>query len=269
MGKMGSEHTLGRYLKQVLRPFARFALRHGLRMTDILETLRAAFVEVAVEELHRLSVKPSTSRLAVITGLSRREVQRVAGSNAVPAVSLSLPARVVGLWLSHPQFKVKGSKPKVLSIDGANSEFNQLVRTISHDIHPASILFELERVGLVKKTSRGIQLVEDSFQSRDPEDGIRMLSQDLDQLLLAVDENLFAQLPDKNLHVRTASSFVAAADAAEIREWLLKEGGAFHRRIRDYLAEHDVELNPKPGKQERAEVLVSTFGRLQLKQDKQ
>jgi hypothetical protein len=268
MSDLGSGHTLGRYLKQVLRPFARFALRHGLRMTDILETLRAAFVEVAEDELRRLAVKPSTSRLAVTTGLSRREVQRVSGTDALPAVSLSLPARVVGLWLSHPQFRLKGGKPKVLSMEGAGSEFNQLVRTISHDIHPASILFELERVGLVKKTTRGLQLIEDSFQSRDPEDGIRMLSQDLDQLLLAVDENLFAQLPEKNLHVRTASSFVAAADATEVREWLLKEGGAFHRRIRDYLAEHDVELNPKPGKQERAEVLVTTFGRLQARQEK-
>jgi hypothetical protein len=262
MSSLGSGHILGRYLRQVLRPFARFAVRHGLRMPDILETLRAAFVEVAEDELRRLNVKPSVSRLAVTTGLSRREVQRVAGQAALPPVSLSLPARVVGLWLNDPEFCSKTGKPRTLGLEGADCEFNQLVRKVSLDIHPASVLFELERVGLAARSARGVQLIHDTFQSKDPEDGIRMLSQDLDQLILAVDENLFQQQEHKNLHVRTVSSFVARADAVAVREWLLVEGGAFHRKVRDFLAQHDVELNPQPGKSERAEVVVTTFGRM-------
>ncbi len=262
MKPLGTTEILGKYLRQVLRPFVRWALHHGLRLPDVVETLRLTFVEVAAEEIRRVREKPTVSRLSVATGMSRRDVQRASTGEGFRDITLSLPTRVISLWLSHKDFRSKQGKPRVLSCHGPESEFAALVKLVTQDVHPASVLFELERVGAIARTSKGIQLKTEGYIPADPEQGIRMLSQDLEQLLYAVDENLFAQLPDNNLHVRTVSSHISMTDAPIIRDWLLREGGAFHRRVRDFLSEYDRQLNPQPNKQPTAQIVITSFGRL-------
>jgi len=262
MGGMGDSTTVALYLKQVLRPVVRLVLKHGLRLPEVLQTLRTVFVEVATDEIRRLNQKPSVSRLAVTTGMNRREVQRASIEQGSLDLTLSLPARVIGLWGNHPDFTSRQGRPRVLSAQGEASEFARLVRMVSQDVHPASVLLELERTGSIERTARGVQLVVEGYQPADPEDGIRMLSQDMEQLIFSVDENLFLSREEKNLHVRTVSSRIASVDAPVIRERLLREGGVFHRRVREVLAEYDLELNPRPGVKADAQVVVTSFGRL-------
>jgi len=263
MAELGVRHIFTKYLRQVLRPFVRLALRHGVRFPDVIDMLRSVFVEVAQGEMDRLGVRPSVSRLAVTTGLSRRDVQRVGEGGPAAEITLALPTRVVGLWCSHERFLNKQGKPRVLTVDGPKSEFHTLVSMVSNDVHPASVLFELERVRVVERTPRGVQLVTEGYIPRfDPEQGIRMLAQDMEQLLFSVDENIFSDRAEKNLHVRTVSSHIGLEDVSTVRDWLLKEGGAFHRKVRAFLADYDLQLSPRADRTPGAEVLVTSFGRV-------
>ena len=94
----------------------------------------------------------------------------------------------------------------------------------------------------------------------------RMLSQDLEQLLFSVDENIFSNREEKNLHVRTVATYISTRDAPTIRDWLLREGGAFHRKVRDFLSDFDLQLKPQAGKPIDAQIVVTSFGRLSKKE---
>lgn len=265
MSTSGPSQTSGSYLRQVLRPFVRWALRRGLRLPDIQESLRKSFVEVAAEEIRRLHQKPSVSRIAVATGMNRRDVQRAESGERFRDITMSLPTRVLALWRSHPEYTERHGKPRVLSFGTPDSEFFSLVQLISQDVHPASVLFELERVGAVVRGSRGVQLANDGYASSDPEQGVRMLSQDLEQLLFSVDENIFSDREHKNLHVRTVATSMSMADAPAIQDWLLREGGAFHRKVRDFLAGFTHPQKSKGGKPIDGQLVVTSFGRLSKK----
>ena len=266
MSGSGPSQSSGTYLRQVLRPFVRWALRRGLRLPDIQESLRKSFVEVATEEIRRLRQQPSVSRIAVATGMNRRDVQRAESGERFRDITMSLPTRVLALWRSHPDYTNRHGKPRVLSFGTPSSEFSALVRLVSQDVHPATVLFELERVGAVVRGARGVLPATDGYVSSDPERGMRMLSQDLEQLLFAVDENLFTRQEDKNLHVRTVATYISMVDAPTIRDWLLREGGDFHRRVREFLSGFDLQLKPDPAKPIDAQIVVTSFGRLSRKE---
>ena len=56
-------------------PIARFLLRFGMTANEFGNLCRSAFVRAAAEEFERAGKKPNQSRIAVRTGLHRREVK--------------------------------------------------------------------------------------------------------------------------------------------------------------------------------------------------
>jgi hypothetical protein len=46
------------------------------------------------------------------------------------------------------------------------------------------------------------------------------------------------------LHARTEFDNISRAKLAELRQWVLNEGTAFHGRVRERLSKFDCDLNP-------------------------
>ena len=67
-------------------------------------------------------------------------------------------SRVVAQWENDRRFLTQAGKPRVLSCDEDDSEFSELVRLVSKDLHPGTVLFELERSGIVERSKRGVRL---------------------------------------------------------------------------------------------------------------
>ena len=65
------------FLKQIFEPICRFALKRGLKFQDLTEILKHSFISSAKEELSSLETEVNTSRLAVVTGLQRKDITRV------------------------------------------------------------------------------------------------------------------------------------------------------------------------------------------------
>ena len=138
-------------LKQLLRPVARFCLNRSIKIQDAGEMLKYAFLEIAKEELQRDAKLVSNSRLSVMTGLHRRDVVRLLLDGVEISESAPLLLRVIGQWQQDSRFADKKGHPKSLSIEGKKSEFVDLVQSISKDLNPYTVLFELERVGAVRR----------------------------------------------------------------------------------------------------------------------
>ena len=146
----------------LLRPLVRILLRHGISFAEFAEIAKAVYVEIAVTEFKVNGKRGTKSRIAVITGLTRKEVSRVielAGAESIGSKSnLNRVARVLAGWHTDPDFIGPYGMPLEVRYEdtGPNTvTFTNLVRRYSGDMSPRSMLDELMRVGAVVETEPG------------------------------------------------------------------------------------------------------------------
>jgi len=149
--------VLSAAIARILRPLVRILLRHGMPFGAFADLAKRIYVEVASSgEFHLDRRKQTVSRLAVITGLTRKEVRRVA---ELPAASAreeteryNRAARVITGWAHDARFQDERGEPRALTPD---SEFAELVRLFSGDMPSRAVLDELLRVGAVARDDDG------------------------------------------------------------------------------------------------------------------
>ncbi len=260
-------------LAHMLRPVIRFCLRRSLSIQDLIEISKIIMVQIASEELTRAGSEPNISRLSVATGLRRREVTRLQKSEEnIPKTDRSVLTKVIGQWLQDKRFSNRSGKPKELTISGDSNEFSKLVDIITKDVKPGAVLSELERVGAIEYVQKGdtilgIRLLDTAYVPRKkPEEGFSMLSADAEDLMLAVEENVFKSPKYKNLHATTEFDNIPKKYDTEIKQWMLKEGVTFHNRVRKYLSKFDLDFKDKNDsndkRQSKIRVVLGTFSRV-------
>lgn len=72
--------VLGAGLMRLLRPLMRLMLRHSMPFSAFEEVAKRAYVEVAMNDFAIPGKKPSISRASILTGLTRKDVQRLVSS---------------------------------------------------------------------------------------------------------------------------------------------------------------------------------------------
>ena len=253
-------------LKAVLRPIVHYCMRRSISIQTFFEFSKVLFLEVAEEQMRNKRQKVNISRLSVATGLHRRDVMRIYDKGAIDKPSPSIASRVIGQWEQDSRFQTKAKKPKLLKLD--KNEFNKLVALVSKDVHPGTVLFELERMGAVERTAKGLRLKTSTHVIKgDPSEGIRLLGIDLRDIIAAVYQNLFDNPTPKNLHARTEYDNISMSDLPTIRQWMIKEGAAFHSRIRNYLSQFDLDINPKDSTEGGVRVVLGTFSYTEANDD--
>ncbi len=134
-------------------------IARGLTAPVIYSLLKRVYVEVA-EDLFRLDDKPLTdSRIAMLTGVHRKDIRTFRaeddGSRQTRRKS-TLLATVIGQWTSAPDF-TDGTAPIPLPRQSdTGPDFESLVRSVSRDVRPRTVLDELLNAGLVSETSDGV-----------------------------------------------------------------------------------------------------------------
>ena len=250
-----------RLLRVLLRPAVRYCLSSGVSAVEALDAFKTELLAAAQKEMGQKGEKATISRLSVMTGMQRREIARLqdAALDSEPFGSYS--QRVLGQWEQDPRFLTKSGKPKVLSFGFDESEFTQAVRLVSKDINPAAMLAELERIGAAVRTKVGLKLVSvERSYAEDPEKAYDLLARDIETLVLSGEENLERAVTPKNLHLRTEFDNIFREDLPKIREWLLEQGSAFHKRAREFLSRYDNDINPNSRKTAGAKVVIKAFG---------
>ena len=252
-------------VKAVVRPVARFCLRHSIKLQELIEICKSAFIQAASEELLRRGGDMSVSRISVMTGVHRPDVMRLTRSEAPLKTSPNLISRVIGQWQHDSRFRTKSGKPRTLTCEGLGSEFVQLIRSVSGDLNPYTVLFELERIAAVERTRHGLRLKARMYISKgDAQQGFDLLSHDMNDLVLCVEENVLARDTTPNLHIKTEYDNIVPEALTEIRAWLVKEGATFQRRVREYLAAFDRDVNSSlEGKGASIRVCLGTFSRVE------
>lgn len=241
-------------LDLVLGPVIRFLIRRGVVFQEFDRKARELFIRAATDELRKSTDKINASRLSVVTGLQRREV--VKHMSPIPTAaenSISLTARVLNQWEHSKEFTTKDGSPRVLRYEGARNEFAELCGSVSKAINAGTLLFEFQRTGVAKVTPHGVKLLRAVESHFDNSEKVHtMLGQDLELLLQAADENISGHDAIPNHHTRTDYDNIYLDKMEQAREWILNEGRAFHKRVREYLSQFDQDVNPSADPRQRA-----------------
>jgi len=150
-------------VRHMLIPIARILIRHGVAYGDFEEAARHAFVKGADSVLRQRRIAVTLARLSVVTGLTRREVDRVMISPAQFALSTPsdwiAAAHVLTAWHTQPPFVLAPvGVPMDLEYEASDSRttFVELVRTHVPTADPSLVLAILVTAGAVKQDERGL-----------------------------------------------------------------------------------------------------------------
>jgi Family of unknown function (DUF6502) len=181
---------------RVLRPLVRLLLRHGIPFGVTADVVKQVYVDVAFEEFGLSGRKQTTSRVAIITGLSRKEVARLRSMNRwddrEAIQQYNRAARVTSAWVRDPEFHNANGQPAPLPVEGDRASFGVLVRRYSGDMPVRAILDELLRVRAVELLEDGrIHLLARSYVPATGEvEKLGILGTDVADLIATIDWNL-------------------------------------------------------------------------------
>jgi hypothetical protein len=248
-------------LAAMLGPVVQFCLENGIRFKSAQELVKRAFVQEARQAILRASDTESVSRISLATGVQRPEVQRLIEGRSAGSESNDILNRVIGAWRNSKRFKDRGGAPRRLTHAGTNSDFAALVASVSKEVGHYPVLFELERMKAISYHGDLVQLeVQEYVPEANLSKSLAILSEDISDLISAVEANVSKRHPDPSLHLRTVYDNVPPAALPEIRRALLAKGAELHRELSAYLAKFDRDVTPNPNDSGgRARVSVTSF----------
>jgi hypothetical protein len=239
----------------LLRPLVRILLRHGISFAEFAEIVKAVYVEIAVTEFKVDGKRGTKSRIAVITGLTRKEVSRVielAGAeNQGSKSNLNRVARVLAGWHTDPDFIGPYGMPlEVRYEDAANSAvtFSTLVRRYSGDMSPRSMLDELMRVGAVVETEPGwLKVLRRVYEPQTlAQDNFERVGEVVKNFVDTVDFNLQKEALGTGRFERIVYSpeGIRNEDMAKFNRYIKERCQALLEEIDNWIAQLDVPDSP-------------------------
>ena len=155
-------------LQQVLLlmdDLVQWLIRSGVGYNDFSAALKSVFYQQAIHELERIEQKQTVSSISLLSGLHRKDVTAFKKAlesgqtltQASVSEPISVPSRVVGLWIAE------GLEKQLPFSDKDQFSFEDLVRRVSVERHPRSVLSELERLNIVSENEGVVSLQQYSF----------------------------------------------------------------------------------------------------------
>jgi hypothetical protein len=238
--------TILKAFRLVLQPLARILLRSGITWNQFSLVCKTTLVDVATKEFGLHGRPTNMSRVAIMTGLGRREVSRlrkmVDEEQPADFRRLNGATRLLTGWHLDAAYQDDDGNPLQIPFAGEGETFTALAREYSADIAPVTLLRELMRVGAVAEGADGaIRVVKRYYMPRPMDaDAVFRAGSVLQDIGNSVDYNLVRQSDEPTrFEGRATSANLRAVDAAKYREFLEAEGQAFLERVDEWLARNE------------------------------
>ena len=144
----------------VMRPMVKILLRYGIGFNELAETIKLAFVDVATCDFGIRGRPTNISRVAVMTGLTRKEVRRLRDiineDDQAVRVKLTPIMEILHRWHAEEDFLESSGQPAALPFVGGERSFSSLVKRFGGDVPPGAMRTELKRVGCIQEDSGGV-----------------------------------------------------------------------------------------------------------------
>lgn len=153
---------------------ARLLIRAGIRFDEFADLARGVYVETAIRDGIELPLTPTRERIAAVTGVTRREVDRyIDNEGALPLADptlMGIAVEVLQKWHSTPEYAGPYGIPLELQFDRPSDRcIRSLVALVMPNADPRVALEELLRTGaVVPSGATHFRAVSRSFVMPDP-----------------------------------------------------------------------------------------------------
>lgn len=228
-----------------LAPLVRLLLRHGITWVEFAELGKEVFVDVARRDYGIQGRPTNNSRVALKTGLSRREVTRVrdvllgqADADEPPASRI---AQVLSGWHVDPDFLDAGGRPAVLAASGPSGSLEALLKRYAGDLPHGAFIKELEQLGVVERVGDAFRvLARDYLRGAADPDIVRQLGVALHDHAATLVHNADAERAEPARFEGMASTTrLAPRHARAFADYTAERGQAFLEDIDAWLVRHE------------------------------
>jgi len=154
------QHQILGAILLVLRPFAKALLRVGVGYREFSEIAKIAFVDTATNEYGLRGRPTNVSRVAVMTGLTRKEVKRLRdkseASEHTVVMKTTPVSQILHRWFTDAEFLNEKGSPSALPYDGDGVTFSSLVKKHGGDVPAGAMRTELRRIDGIRETTDGL-----------------------------------------------------------------------------------------------------------------
>jgi hypothetical protein len=161
----------------VMRPIARILLRYGIGYREFAEVTKMALVDVSSSDFGLRDRPTNISRVAVMTGLTRKEIRRlrdkIATGDSSVSVKMTPFADVLHHWHAHSDFTDSNGNPRKLSFAEEENSFTSLVKKFGGDVPAGAMRTEMKRVGAIREEESGLlAVVERAYRANDSHESL-------------------------------------------------------------------------------------------------
>jgi hypothetical protein len=232
----------------LLEPVILLLLKNGVTWGEFSEVAKAKFVEVATKRFGIRGRPTNMSRVAILTGLDRRDVRRVrrALERSVAPRVMCKPTQVLEGWYRDSEFLDATGQPRDLELEGGRGSFEQLVRRYAPAIPHVAMLKELRAVGAVSDLAGGdVRVLKRAYVPRTlSEDHIALWGSVLHDVGTTWEYNLMRDDSQGSRFERRAVNLRIDPKALPaFQDFLQAEGQAFLERVDDWLDAHQSNLD--------------------------
>jgi len=235
-------------LGRLLEPIVLLLLKSGITWKEFADLAKVKFVQVATNEFGIRGRPTNASRVAILTGIDRRDVRKLrAVSSEQPAFApgfMSKPTQVLDGWFHDPDFRAASGEPRELPVSEGDDSFAALVRRYVPGIPHVAMIKELRAVGAIEELPDGrLRALKRNYIPRElTGNQIRLWGSVLEDVGTTLEHNLMRKPSERPRFERRALSLTVDRKALpEFEALLAAEGQAFLERMDDWINAHQVD----------------------------
>lgn len=229
----------------LLSPIASMALKCGMTWKEFADLSKSVFVQAATDEYGINGRPTNTSRVSLLTGISRKEVKRqrdlLMHEAAVKPGKTTDATRVLSGWFQDPVYLDAKAIPRPISERGPAPSFETLCHRYGGDIPMRAMLKELLKTRAVERRSDDLLGVISRFYqpAMHDDENLRWAASLISDLGATMNNNVFldgTRLP--RFGRKADNERIPRSAIPEFREHLADRGQAFLEDIDDWLTDH-------------------------------
>jgi hypothetical protein len=231
-------------ISSILKPLIKIAIRKGIPCKSIEEILRLSYVETAAESFSVDEKKVTNSRIAVLTGLSRKEVLRLKEHVSLEDDSgieqYNRCSRVITAWRREPEYCNQKGEPLQLWLDKGEVNFKSLVKAFSGDMTYTALLDELIQSSNVELQRSGkIKLLSTSYVGkRGEKQAFTILGEDASYLIKTIDHNVENPSKDSRFQKKVSYNNIPASILPKFKKICQQKSQLLLEDLDQFLAQY-------------------------------
>jgi hypothetical protein len=254
-----AKELISRSFYRLLGSIVRLALRNGLTHKEFSAITKQLYVRISAEEYGLQGRQTNMARIALMTGLDRKEIKKIMGlieeHYETPAAPERM-AKILTAWHEDPRYIDNNKQPLEISIAGPAPSFEHLVKSHGGDIAAVTVLREFQRSQTLSKhaTRDSVQVHKSYYvpnyrgdDNKPPElvnpEAITQGSSMLVDHVNTIFHNLYRDdlaIPREKIDLRATNIAIRKDAVDEFYQLVDRKSMAFLEQIDLWLSEHEV-----------------------------